>query len=209
MLDKEPRFHGASCIRTLHQRIRPRLPSSSRDFLPTCSHKGRSTPPKTRGKRRFAAAAKVRGGALLLRRMSFAVVVFALFLISINSASAQIKPDQNIKFTNGASAVSYTHCGDADLCASITNPDGSILSIYSEGAALCQPYFLHFVLANADGKTLYEFSRAINHTLPGRLDGACGHTVSTEMVMDRGFVHMLVTENPDGTLNLQFSATGK
>ena len=29
------------------------------------------------------------------------------------------------------------------------------------------------------------------------------------MVLDRGYVHLLVTENPDGTLNLNFSAIPK
>ena len=42
--------------------------------------------------------------------------------------------------------------------------NGDILSLYSEGAALCQPYALHFVLQNAAGIPQYEFSRAINHT---------------------------------------------
>jgi hypothetical protein len=141
-------------------------------------------------------------------RLPFSLALAFVFLLQL-PARAEIKPDQTIHFTDGSTAVSYNHCGDADLCAAITSQDGSTLSIYSEGAALCQPYFLHFVRTTSDGKTLYEFSRSINHTIAGRLDGACGHTVSTEMVMDRGYVHLLVTENTDGTLNLQFSATGK
>jgi len=88
-----------------------------------------------------------------------------------------------------------------DLCAKIAYADGTVLSIYSEGAAECQPYYLHFAYADNASKTLFEFSRALNHSRgPG-----CGHTVSTEMVLDRGYVHMLVTENPDGTLNISFS----
>jgi hypothetical protein len=82
-----------------------------------------------------------------------------------------------------------------------------VLSIYSEGAALCQPYNLHFVQSDPGGRTVYEFTRAINHTIPKGF--SCGHTVSTEMVLDRGYVHLLVTENPDGTLNLNFSAIPK
>ncbi len=138
--------------------------------------------------------------------MFFGSIIYALFG-STSYATADISPSQTIHFTNGATAVSYYHCGDTDLCAKINNEDGSTLSIYSEGAALCQPYFLHFVLVDASGKTVYEFSRQVNHTLPRGV--SCGHTVSTEMVLDRGYVHLLVTENPDGTLNLNFSATGK
>jgi hypothetical protein len=89
-----------------------------------------------------------------------------------------------------------------DLCAKIVYDNGNVLSIYSEGAAECQPYLLHFVYADAS-KTLFEFSRAMNHT--HAKDAGCGRTVSTEMVLDRGYVHMLVTENPDGTLSASFS----
>jgi hypothetical protein len=132
-----------------------------------------------------------------------------LLLIGSPVASADdastSKPDQTITFTDGSKAVSYFNCGDADLCARVTNQDGTVLSIYSEGAALCQPYVLHFVKADTDGKTLYEFSRSINHTEAAKL-GGCGHTVATQMVMNRGFVHLNVTETPDGTLYLKFSA---
>lgn len=143
------------------------------------------------------------------RRPVGIIALLAAIMCFPGTVFASKAPDQTIHFTNGATAIAYDHCGAADLCAAITNRDGNVLSIYSEGAALCQPYFLHFVLANNVGKTLYEFSRAINHTVGGRFDAACGHTVSTEMVMDRGYVHLLVTENSDGTLNLTFSATGK
>jgi hypothetical protein len=121
--------------------------------------------------------------------------------------AGQTKPDQTITFTDGSTAVSYFNCGDTDLCARITETDGSTISIYSEGAALCQPYQLHFVKADASGKTLYEFSRSINHTVPSKLSSSCGHTVATQMVMNRGFVHLNVTETADGTLDLKFSAS--
>ncbi|MDE2480681.1 MAG: hypothetical protein KGN02_00650 [bacterium] len=121
--------------------------------------------------------------------------------------SPNAKPDQTIHFTDGSTAVSYFNCGDADLCARIADADGSTLSIYSEGAALCQPYILHFVKMNARGRTIFEFSRSINHTVGGNFSGgSCGHTVATQMVMNRGFVHMTVTETSEGTLDLKFSA---
>lgn len=128
-------------------------------------------------------------------------------LCAAASARADVPPSQTIHLTNGAVGVSYNHCGDNDLCAQITYQDSRVLSIYSEGAALCQPYFLHFVQSDASGHTVYEFSRAINHTEARGV--SCGHTVATQMVLDRGDVHLSVTENPDGTLNLTFSAIPK
>jgi hypothetical protein len=120
-------------------------------------------------------------------------------------AFADAAPDQTMKLINGGTATAFYHCGDMDLCGRVTYPDGSSLSIYSEGAALCQPYALHFVLQNAAGVTQFEFSRMINHT--DLRDKGCGHTLPTQMVLDRGSVHMTVIENLDGTLNLVFSAT--
>lgn len=135
---------------------------------------------------------------------------FTVFIIGVASSLGIARadaPNQTVHLTNGATAVAYNHCGDNDLCARISYQDGSMLSIYSEGAAECQPYYVHFVESDAGGKTLYEYSRPINHTMPKGF--SCGHTVSTEMVLDRGYVHLLVTENPDGTLNLDFSAIPK
>jgi hypothetical protein len=141
--------------------------------------------------------------------MSLKSVAVFLVLTACGAALAlgDVPPNQTVHLTNGATAVSYNHCGDNDLCARIGYQDGSALSIYSEGAALCQPYNLHFVQSDPGGRTVYEFTRAINHTTPKGF--SCGHTVSTEMVLDRGYVHLLVTENPDGTLNLNFSAIPK
>ena len=132
-------------------------------------------------------------------------ILLAFLCISTAAAIAAEPAEQNqtMRLTNGAIATAYDHCGDIDLCAKIVYPNNIVLSIYSEGAALCQPYFLHFVNADPSGRTLFEFSRPLNHTAPK--GGPCGHTVSTEMVLDRGYVHMLVTENTDGTLNIKFS----
>ena len=76
-------------------------------------------------------------------------------------------------FTNGAVATAYDHCGDMDLCAKLVYSNGNVLSIYSEGAAYCQPYELHFVYADGSNKTLFQFSRALNHT--HAKDAGCGH----------------------------------
>lgn len=132
-------------------------------------------------------------------------IIALIFIIATSSCAIAAEPpsSQPIHLTNGALATPYTHCGDMDLCAKIAYDNGNVLSIYSEGAAECQPYFLHFVYADSASRTLFEFSRAMNHT--NTKNAGCGHTVSTEMVLDRGYVHMLVTENSDGTLNAAFS----
>ena len=136
--------------------------------------------------------------------MKCLLVLLCLVLSSYGSSVASdASAPLPMHLTNGAVATAYEHCGDMDLCAKIVYPNGDLLSVYSEGAAYCQPYFLHFVFADVSGKTLFEFSKALNHT--HAKDAGCGRTVSTEMVLDRGYVHMLVDENPDGTINAAFT----
>jgi hypothetical protein len=128
-----------------------------------------------------------------------AAIIFAL----LPAADADEPAAQPMHFTTGAVATPYAHCADLDLCAKVAYANGDVLSVYSEGAAQCQPYFLHFVMADNAGRTRYEFSRAMNHT--NTKDAGCGHTVGTEIVFDHGYVHMLITENTDGTLDTAFS----
>jgi hypothetical protein len=104
-----------------------------------------------------------RGTTLNAKLITFFVLILAT---SAATATADVAPNQTVHLTNGATAVSYDHCGDNDLCGRISYQDGSTLSVYSEGAALCQPYYLHFVESDTGGRTVYEFSRQINHTTP-------------------------------------------
>ena len=150
----------------------------------------------------FFRQAHLRGAPLNL--LIGAVIIAALCQASA-IAITELQPDQTVKLSSGATATSYHNCGDMDLCARIVNTDGSVLSIYSEGAALCQPYYLHFVLQNASGVTQFEFSRMVNHT--DTKDKGCGHTLPTQMVLDHGAVHLTVIETAEGTLSLVFSAT--
>lgn len=129
---------------------------------------------------------------------------------AVSTAAAAEIGQSTIIFSDGAVATAFDHCGDTDLCATITYSNGDKLAIFSEGAAYCQPYMLHFVRTNGT-TTIYEYSRAMNHDPETR--GAfgivsCGRTQTTQMVMDHGMVHLTVFENTDGTLRLVFSATG-
>jgi hypothetical protein len=133
------------------------------------------------------------------------VLIITAFCQAPALAATELQPDQTVKLSSGATATSYHNCGDMDLCARVVYTDGSVLSIYSEGAALCQPYYLHFVLQNASGVTQFEFSRMVNHT--DTKDKGCGHTLPTQMVLDHGTIHLTVIETTEGTLSLVFSAT--
>jgi hypothetical protein len=150
------------------------------------------------------------------RRFSVAVgavsVVASLVLFSLAPALAvvgdNVQASKPITFSDGAIATPYDHCGDGDVCAAIAYTNGDILSIYSEGAAYCQPYFLHFVLTHGD-HTIYEFSRMINHDVikPGMIGTHCGNSRATQMTMDHGLVHLTVDERLDGSLWTEFSPT--
>lgn len=133
-----------------------------------------------------------------------AVAAFAMPAIG---SAGQI-PDETMTFSDGSQAMSYDHCGDTDMCAQVKYSNGDVLSIYSEGAAYCQPYVLHFVKTNGT-TTIFEYSRTINHDAPttSAFGVRCGNSRDTQMVMDHGLIHMTVTENHDGTLSVAFTPT--
>jgi len=122
-------------------------------------------------------------------------------------ASAMVGSAPAVTFSDGSVAQPEGHCGDTDLCATIVYTNGDKLSIYSEGAAYCQPYILHFVRTNGSA-TIYEYSRTINHdpATTSAFGMHCGNSQTTQMVLDRGLIHMTVSENHDGTLSVTFSA---
>ncbi|HZO92662.1 MAG TPA: hypothetical protein VFB22_02755 [Candidatus Baltobacteraceae bacterium] len=140
-------------------------------------------------------------------------VLASAFIICSQQRASAVVPDnvpapKPITFSDGAVATPSDHCGDGDVCATIAYPNGDLLTIYSEGAAYCQPYFLHFVLTHGE-RTVYEFSRMVNHDVlkPGMIGTRCGNSHATQMTMDHGLVHMTVDERLDGSLWTTFSPT--
>jgi hypothetical protein len=138
-------------------------------------------------------------------------MVAAGVLASMSSAHAVVRDNlpasPPITFSNGAVATTYDHCGDADLCASIVEQGGDKLYIYSEGAAYCQPYLVHFVkVSNAE--TVFEYSRVLNHdpVTTSAFGTTCGNSRATQMTLDHGLVHLTVDEYNDGSLRFIFSA---
>ncbi len=119
------------------------------------------------------------------------VVAIAAALFVPAAVAAQTGTLPPVTLSDGAEAVSYTHCGDADLCATISYRNGDILQIYSEGAEANQPYVLLFVRVH-DGTTIFQYSRVAGY-LPAVL------------TLDRGLVHLTVYQNRDGTVTLEFS----
>jgi hypothetical protein len=121
-----------------------------------------------------------------------------------------LPPPLPVTFSDGSIATPFDHCGDADLCATIAYPNGDTLSLYSEGAAYCQPYLVHFVRVH-DSKTLFEYSRALNHdaVTQSAFGVRCGNNKATQMTLDRGLVHLTVDEYPDGSLRFEFQTIDK
>jgi hypothetical protein len=147
---------------------------------------------------------------LLLRaRAAGYVIACAAALVALPAQAAirdqNMAPPLPITFSDGAVATPSDHCGDGDLCALIAYKGGDELRIFSEGAAFCQPYLVHFVRVH-EGKLLFEYSRALNHEAPSAtgFGPRCGNNLATQMTLDRGLVHLTVDEYPDGTLRFQF-----
>ncbi len=141
--------------------------------------------------------------------LAAALCVTASFGRASASVPNNAPPPQPLTFSDGAVATPTDHCGDADLCATVAYPNGDNLFIYSEGAAYCQPYQLHFVRVHG-ATTLFEYSRTINHDAPHSTPFggmSCGNSQATQMTFDHGLVHLTVDEYKDGSLRFLFAKT--
>ena len=116
-----------------------------------------------------------------MKRISAAMFFAMLIATSQLALADDPQPDQQVVFSDGTKAVTYDHCGDTDVCAVLDASNGDRLSIYSEGAAYCQPYILHFVKVHGS-TTIFEYSRTINHDLPtsGAFGTRCGNSHDTQ-----------------------------
>ena len=119
-------------------------------------------------------------------------------------------PPGPVTFSDGSVATPVDHCGDTDLCATVTYKGGETLSMYSEGAAFCQPYLVLFNRTHGP-TTVYTFTRAMNHDAPSAtgFGSRCGNTQPTQLTLDHGLVHLTVDEYQDGTLRFTFSDVTK
>ena len=124
--------------------------------------------------------------------MKHLALIAALFALAASATAAQSSGQSSLRFSDGAVATGYDHCGEGDLSAKVVYPDGDALLFFSEGAALDQPYYAHVVRTHLK-QTLFEYSR--------RLESR-----GTILTLDHGRVHLTIYVNTDGTLHFIFSS---
>lgn len=112
---------------------------------------------------------------------------------------------QQISAADGSVWQAVVRCCATDLCALVSYPNDDQLAIYSQGAAYCEPYVLHFNRTNG-GRTIYSFSRDVDydeHPIAHRSN--CARTRPTHIGMDGGRVILGISQNADGSLRFHFA----
>ena len=112
---------------------------------------------------------------------------------------------QRISLADNSVWQAVVRCYATDLCALVSYPNGDQMAIYSEGAAYCKPYVLHFSRTNS-GRTIYSFSRDVDydeHPIAHR--SSCARTRPTHIGMDGGRVILGISQNADGSLRFHFA----
>lgn len=110
---------------------------------------------------------------------------------------------QHIEFRDGSVGQAVDRCFATDLCALISYANGDQLAIYSEGAARCEPYILHFNRTNG-GRAIYGFARKLERDESA--GARCPTTHATRIAMDGGRILLTITKNTDGTLKFKFAS---
>ena len=98
------------------------------------------------------------------------------------AATAELPP---LTLEDGAVARGSERCGDGDRCAQLDYPGGQ-MRVFSEGAALRQPYKVQFVQVYKDAPSVTD-----TYTLDNS---------GTTLIFDQGRVQLRITLNEDGTL---------
>jgi hypothetical protein len=127
-----------------------------------------------------------------MNKSGIACGAIAALLLAPIVAGAQDNGPPSTTLSDGAVARVYDHCGEGDLCATISYQNGDRLAYYSEGAAIGEPYVIHVVRTNAKG-TEFEYSRKVDRS----------HR--EELTIDRGRVHLDIDYVNDGTLRFSFN----
>ncbi len=112
---------------------------------------------------------------------------------------------QQISAADGSIWQAVVRCYATDLCALVSYPNGEQMTIYSEGAAYCKPYVLHFNRTNG-GRAIYSFSRDVDYNeYPVAHRSNCLRTRPTHIAMDGGRVILGISQNADGSLRFHFA----
>jgi hypothetical protein len=112
---------------------------------------------------------------------------------------------QQISLSDDSVWQAVVRCYATDLCALVSYPNGDQMAIYSEGAAYCKPYVLHFSRTSG-GRTIYSFSRDVDydeHPIAHRPN--CTRTRPTHIGMDGGRLILGISQNADGSLRFHFA----
>ncbi|MGC2651686.1 MAG: hypothetical protein WA304_12875 [Candidatus Cybelea sp.] len=112
---------------------------------------------------------------------------------------------QQISAADGSIWQAVVRCYATDLCALASYPNGDQMAIYSEGAAYCKPYALHFNRTNG-GRTIYSFARDVDYDeYPIAHRPNCARTRPTHIGMDGGRLILGISQNADGSLRFHFA----
>jgi hypothetical protein len=112
---------------------------------------------------------------------------------------------QQISLSDNSVWQAVVRCYATDLCALVLYPNGDQMAIYSEGAAYCKPYVLHFNRTSG-GRTVYSFSRDVDYDeRPIAHRTNCARTRPTRIVMDGGRVILGISQNADGSLRFHLA----
>jgi hypothetical protein len=132
-----------------------------------------------------------------------AAALVALLSSAVCPASAA---EMALTYPNGAVGTVAERCGEGDLCATLTQKDGSRLEIYNEGAVRCQPYGLRIVKYKNDVK-LFDYEKKTDRGASFIQNNGCDNFSNTYMTLADGTAHLGIFQNKDGTLFARWSAT--
>jgi len=129
------------------------------------------------------------------------VALSAIVQVGVVKADRFIAYPHSLTLTDGTVATPAEQCAVSDVCVTVKEANGDVLTFYNKGAQKCDPYKVRAIRMKGDTK-LFEYDIQLQHSKkinpsPNR---NCQYQSTGEVVIDGGHLHIGFYQNHEGNL---------
>ena len=138
------------------------------------------------------------------------IALSAVAQIGVARADKFVAYPHVLALADGTVATPTEQCAVSDLCISVREANGDVLSFYNKGAEKCDPYVVHAI--RMQGRTkLFEYDIQLQHSKNISIyhNRSCQYESTGEVVIDGGHLHIGFYQNHEGNLFTHVWATGR
>ena len=137
----------------------------------------------------------------------FSLFILGFIALSAISQGGVARADNFVAYPNSLTLIDGTvatpteQCSVSDLCVTVKEANGDVLSFYNKGAQKCDPYKVHVIRMKGDTK-LFEYDIQLQHSKNISIyhNRKCQYESTGEVSFDGGHLHIGFYQNHEGNL---------